>query len=268
MKILFHILFVVICAGMAPGVAAQTGTVSVRVNRAELKGKALNLDADVRIAHVHVGRYESVSLTLVLKGAGKGQTLSLPPIIVCGANKLQMYRRTVALQGAVAAKKGAYDVLKNDPELIQFLSYKRAVAYKAWMNNCQLLLVREVKDYNNNTVQSSTKVIDRKLAIRGVSSPEAAGNPSGATANPANRPPTYRMPPANRTTPPAGNRPTPPAGTNRPNSRTTPPAGTNRQNSRPASTAAPATRRPASSSTTRPATTQANRRTSSTATKR
>jgi hypothetical protein len=223
--------------GVAPGIMAQSGDVSVKLNKAELKGNALNLDADVRIGPLHVGRYSSVSLTLVLKGTGKGESLSLPPVIVNGANKLQMYKRAVALYGEKGAKKGAYAMLKNDPELIQFHPYKRAVAYKPWMNNCQLILVREVKDYHDKTVQSSSVVLSRRLAIQGSSS--ATGRQPNTTTGTPNRSQTYSLPPAtnpnNRTTnSPAVRRP---ATTTRPASTT---------NTRPANTTTntPANRRP------------------------
>jgi hypothetical protein len=169
--------------------------VAVRLNSAALKGNALNLDMDIKIAQMQIGRYESVSLRLVLRGTGKGQTLLLPPVIVNGANKRNMFERAVALHGSTAAKNGAYAVLKNDPELIQYLSYKRAVTYNSWMNNCQLLLVGELKDYNNNTLQSFTTIVSRKLSVRRSTTiptattrqPSASPSGSGRTS-PATRP--------------------------------------------------------------------------------
>ncbi|MDR2388194.1 MAG: DUF3868 domain-containing protein [Tannerellaceae bacterium] len=210
MKILSHILFVVLFLGVAPGVLAQERDVTVRLNKAELKGRALNLDADIRIDHLQVGRYESVSITLVLQGTGKGQTLRLQPVVVCGANKYQMYQRAIILHGEKEARNGAYAVLKSAPDLIQFQAYKRAVAYKSWMSNCQLILVCEVKNYQNNTIESSRRVLSRKLTIQGT--PATTSRP------------TYNLPPANNRT------------TTRPT--TTRPAAT-----RPAATAAPSTNR-------------------------
>jgi hypothetical protein len=222
---------------VAPHIMAQGGGVSVKLNNVELKGNALNLDADVRIGRIQVGRYESVSLTFVLKGTGRGQTLSLPPVIICGANKYQMYQRAIVLHGATAAGNGAYAVLKNAPELIQFQAYKRAVAYKSWMSNCQLILVREVKNYHNNTVESSSSILSRNLAVRGASS---TNNRQSTT--PTNRPSTYNLPPA---TNPANNRTNPPA-----NNRTTTNTPANKQ---PANTAKPTTRPANNRTTTRPA---------------
>jgi hypothetical protein len=241
---------IVAMLGMAPGAMAQGGTVSVKLNRAEMKGNALNLDADVIIDHIDVGRYESLSLTLWLKGTGRGQTLALPPVIVNGANKRQMYERAVAIHGVAAAKNGAYAVLKSAPELIQFLAYKRAVAYKSWMSNSQLILVGEVKDYHNNTIQSFTKVLEKKLPVRRSAAASATGRPNTSSN-------TYSMPPATNPAVNPANRPATNPNTRPANSQGTRPA-TNQ--SRPATNQnRPATNqstRPASNQSTRPATNQ------------
>jgi hypothetical protein len=232
---------------ISPVAQAQlgSGSASVKLNSATLKGNALNLDMDIKIAQMNIGRYESVSLRLVLRGTGKGQTLPLPPVIINGANKRQMYERTLALHGATVAKNGAYAVLKNDPELIQYLSYKRAVTYNSWMNNCQLLLVVELKDYRNNTIQSSTRVVSRRLSVRRSTtiptSSQPSANPSGranaTTRQPAANPNTRQnnTAPANRartTANPANRQQNTAPASNRPRTATgnsaTPPA--NRQN--------------------------------------
>jgi hypothetical protein len=157
---------------------------------------------DVKVDHIDIDRYESLSLKLVLKGSGQGQTLTLPPIVINGANKRQMYERKVALLGLATAKGSAYAVLKNDPELIQFLAYVRAVPYKAWMDNCQLILVGERQDYNNNTVQTFTNVLEKKLRVR-----RAAATPKGTSAT-TRRPASTTTRPSSTTTRPASpNRP-------------------------------------------------------------
>lgn len=194
MKSLFFTI-VGIMLVIVPVAQAQlgSGSASVRLNSATLKGNALNLDLDIKIARINIGRYESVSLRLVLRGTGKGQTLLLPPVVVNGANKRQMYERALALHGATAAKNGAYAVLKNDPELIQYLSYKRAVTYNSWMNNCQLLLVMELKDYRNNTIQNYTHIVNRKLSVRRSTTIPTNSRPS---VNPSGRTGTTTRPPA------------------------------------------------------------------------
>jgi hypothetical protein len=232
--------------GIAPTLRAQqgAGSISVKLNRADLKGTALNLDMDVKLDHIYIGRYESLSLTIVLKGTGQGQTLSLPPVIVNGDNKRQMHERVVALHGLTAAKKGAFAVLKNDPGLIQFLAYKHAVAYKSWMNNCQLVLVGERKNYHNRTIQSFTNILEKRIAIR---RPAATGNTINLppASNPANVNPANRQPanvnPANRQ--PANVNPAnrPPANTN--------PANNNPANRQPANVN-PANRPPANNNPT------------------
>jgi hypothetical protein len=244
----------------------KAGSVSVRVNRADLRGAALNLDMDIKIDHMQIGRYESLSLTLVLRGAGKGQTLSLPPVIVNGSNKRHMFDRSVALYGMTEAKKGAYAVLKNDPELTQFVGYKQAVPYKSWMSNCQLMLVGEEKDYHNNVIRRFTNVVERRIDIRRsgaapntVAMPPASNQttrPANQTARPANqtaRSANQTARPANQTARPANQTARPANQTARPANQTTRPAN---QTAQPANqTARPAnqTARPAGTTTNRPA---------------
>ncbi|MDR1259551.1 MAG: DUF3868 domain-containing protein [Tannerellaceae bacterium] len=250
-------------------VQQRPGAVSVKLNRAELKGNALNLDMYMTIERMPVKRYESLMLTITLKGPGRGQTLTLPPVIVNGDNKRKMFERTVAIKGLAVARSGAYAVLKNDPELVQYLAYRRAVAYKSWMNNCQLILTGEIKDYRNNTIQSFTNTFVRQLAVRGAagvqpntgtttSRPPAASTnrpPANSTGRPANattnRPAgTTNRQPANSTARPAA-RPPANAATNRQ------PNATNRQPANSATRRPDATRRPANATTTRPAGTTA-----------
>jgi hypothetical protein len=230
---------------------AQRTGVSARLNMAELKGNTLNLNMDVKISQMQIGRYESLSITFVLKGTGRGQTQTLPPVIVNGANKRNMFERAVALYGETAARNGAYTVLKNDPQLIQYVEYKRAVAYKSWMNSCQLILVGEIKDYHNNTIRRFTNVLEKQVAFR---RPATTGSPNTINIPPATRQSTNRpsTPTTNRQ-PAAGSGTTTgrPAGTatNRTGNQTTNrPAGTTNR------AGTPATNRPATT-TNRPATT-------------
>ncbi len=163
MKTIFYFIIGIMFVVVPTTVQAQSGTVSVKLNQANLRGQKLNFDLDVRINHIYVGRYESLSLTLVLQ---KGrESLRLPPIIINGTNKRKMYERTVALRGLEEAMGDAYAVLKNDENLIQFVPYKEAVFYRPWMNNCQLVLVGEILDYDNNVTQTFTDVLEKSLKI-------------------------------------------------------------------------------------------------------
>jgi hypothetical protein len=77
-----------------------------------------------------------------------------------------MYERAVELVGPDEARRGAYAVLKSDKGVIQLVPFKRAIAFKPWMNNCQLIIIGEVKDYNNNTIQTFSNILQQRLAIR------------------------------------------------------------------------------------------------------
>lgn len=170
MRTVFYIIITIsILFGIAPALKAQeAGTVTVKLNTAKIKGKALNLDMDIKINHVYIGKRESLSLTLALKKGN--EILYLPPVIINGSNKRKMYERAVNLYGLEAAKGGAYAVLKNDEDLIQFLPYQKSVEYKSWMNRSQLLLIGEVLDYNNNVINSYTDVLEKSLRIDNTSS--------------------------------------------------------------------------------------------------
>jgi hypothetical protein len=149
-------------------VQAQAQTqknITTKVNRADLRGNSLNLDVDIRLNYVDVGRYESLKLTLALRDNAKKQIIRLPAIVVNGTNKRQMYDRTVEIMGKEAAKGNNYAVLKSDKGVIQFVPFRRTVAYKTWMSNCSLVLIGEVKDYNDNTVSNFTNVVQQRLVI-------------------------------------------------------------------------------------------------------
>ncbi|MDR1201626.1 MAG: hypothetical protein LBL58_08365 [Tannerellaceae bacterium] len=162
-SILFYMLPVTLLANEA------TGSVAIKLNSANIKSQSfsLNIDMDIKINHMYIGKHESLSLTLALK---KGNDiLYLPPVIVNGSNKRKMYERAVNLYGLEFAKGDAYAVLKNDQDLIQFLAYKKNIPYKSWMNKSQIVLIGKVLDYNNNVVNSFTDVLEKSLRISNAS---------------------------------------------------------------------------------------------------
>ncbi|GHT29099.1 hypothetical protein AGMMS49574_04840 [Bacteroidia bacterium] len=165
------LLYIITCfiLVIAPNMQAQAPAqknVTAKVNRSDLRGNSLNLDVDVRLNYLDVGRYESLKLTLVLRdNATKKQIVRLPAIIVNGTNKRQMYDRAVEILGKEAAKGKNYAVLKCDKGVIQFVPYRRTIAFKPWMNNCQLVIIGEVKDYNDKTVSGFTNVIQQRLPV-------------------------------------------------------------------------------------------------------
>jgi hypothetical protein len=121
------------------------------------------VDLDVKLNHIYIAPHSSLSLTFALqKGNNRVQ---LPPIIINGSNKRKMFERTVALRGLEEAVGEAYTVLKNDEDLIQFTPYKKTLIYKPWMNKCQLIMIGEVLDYENNTTDTFTDVLQRSLVI-------------------------------------------------------------------------------------------------------
>ncbi|MDR0748964.1 MAG: DUF3868 domain-containing protein [Tannerellaceae bacterium] len=157
--IIISVLFSMLPANLRANEA--TGTVSIKLNSANVKNLNVNMDMDIKINYMHIGKHESLSLTLALKKGN--EIVYLPPVIVNGSNKRKMYERAVNLYGLDAAKGDAYAVLKNDQDLIQFLAYKKDVPYKSWMNRSQLVLIGKVLDYNNNVIGSFTDVLEKSL---------------------------------------------------------------------------------------------------------
>jgi hypothetical protein len=158
--------------------ANETGTVAIKLNSANIKGSSfnLNVDMDIKINHMYIGKHESLSLTLALKKGN--EILYLPPVIINGSNKRKMYERAVNIHGLDIAKGDAYAVLKNDQDLIQFLPYKKSIPYKSWMNKSQLVLIGRVLDYNDNVIDSFTDILEKSLYISNVS--QGVGRRTGA----------------------------------------------------------------------------------------
>jgi hypothetical protein len=124
---------------------------------------------EMRFPYMSVDRFQSIRWTFVLRentSNARKRTLRLPPIVMDGSNKRQMYQRSLYFKGEEIANDGAYAVIKSDPELIQFLPYRQRVAYRSWMSNCQLLLVQEQLDYNGNLLDSQIKVLQQRMTIR------------------------------------------------------------------------------------------------------
>ena len=75
----------------------QQGQVTVKSNRVELRGKSLKLDFSVEFKNLEICRYETLTLIPLLRG--EKDSLLLSPIVINGANKAKMYRRSLALKG-------------------------------------------------------------------------------------------------------------------------------------------------------------------------
>lgn len=159
-------LFLFLCLiGFVVAAQAQTevyrGQVLVKQNRAECKGNVVEMDADLSLCGLSVGRYQTLTLIPMLRG--KADSLLLPPVVIKGANKYKMYQRTLALNGKEAADNGAYAVLKNDPFLIQVVSYKKAFPYRPWMSGAAFVLVGELENYEGEPIQTFVNVLTDRL---------------------------------------------------------------------------------------------------------
>lgn len=148
--------------GAASTVQAQ-GRISVKRNSANLQRQTLQLNLDMNIDQVHVSSHTTLALTLALKSGNN--IVYLPPVFVHGSNKFKMFERAVVLKGLDAALDGAYEVLKSDYQQNLHVPYRRSVAYKSWMNKCQLILISETLDYNNNIIDSFTQTVEKSFTV-------------------------------------------------------------------------------------------------------
>lgn len=123
----------------------QQGQVTVKSNRVELRGKSLKLDFSVEFKNLEIGRYETLTLIPLLRG--EKDSLLLSPIVINGANKAKMYRRSLALKGKAEADEGAYAVLENDPNYARSIPYRKTIPYRNWMKRAKLVLVGELCNY-------------------------------------------------------------------------------------------------------------------------
>lgn len=122
------------------------GMVTVKANKVEKQGNNLDLEMNIELCGLSVGRYQTLSIIPMLR-AGR-DSLRMQPIVVNGANKQKMYERTLSLQGRVTADNGAYVVLKNDPKVLRQVNYRVTIPCKPWMKGAEFILVGQFNDYD------------------------------------------------------------------------------------------------------------------------
>lgn len=144
-------------------VAVYKGLVSIKQNEADVANGILQLDMNILLSGLPVGRYHTLELTPVLRNGN--QSLRLSPLRINGANKQKMYERTIAFKGKQAADGDAYLVLKSDPSLLQEVNYKQEVSFQPWMKEAELVLVGELNNYEGNLIQTYTDVLTDCLHI-------------------------------------------------------------------------------------------------------
>lgn len=140
------------------------GLVAVKQNKIELIDNMLVLNMNIDLCGLSVSRYNSLELTFMLRNGN--DAILLQPIIVNGANKQKMYERALALKGRQTADAGAYLVLKNDPALLQEVSYKKAMPFQPWMDNAELVLVGKVNNYDNMPIQTFVDVLMESINLK------------------------------------------------------------------------------------------------------
>lgn len=139
------------------------GLINVKQNKAEVVDGVLELDMNVLLSGLSVGRYQTLTLTPVLHKDNK--LLRLPPIRINGTNKQKMYERAIAFKGEQEANGDAYVVLKGDPALLQEVHYKKEISFLPWMEEAELILLGELNNYDDIPVQTYKDVLTDRLSI-------------------------------------------------------------------------------------------------------
>lgn len=144
-------------------VAVYKGLVNIKQNKAEVVDGVLQLDMNILLSGLSVGRYHTLKLTPMLRNGN--HSLRLSPLRINGANKQKMYERTVAFQGKHVADGDAYLVLKSEPTLLHEINYKQEKSFKPWMKEAELILIGELNDYDGKLIQTHTDVLTDCLHI-------------------------------------------------------------------------------------------------------
>ena len=166
MKTTVYILFFLLFSLTSPAqqvLSTFHGMVTVKANKIELKGDVLQFDLNINLCGLSVGRYQTLSITPMLRG--EGVSFGMRPIVVNGANKQKMYDRTLAFKGKAVADDGAYLVVKNDPSVIRQIYYQVSIPYKSWMKGARFVLLGEFNNYDGVTQQTSWDILSESLSF-------------------------------------------------------------------------------------------------------
>lgn len=159
---IYALIFLLGSASFAKAqIEVYKGQVSVKQNNIVRQNKDLSLDMDISLCGLSVGLYQSLMLMPMLRN-GQDSVL-LKPIVVNGRNKQKMYKRAQALRGEDATREGVYTIIKNEPSLIQQVSYKEKIPYASWMNGAQLVLIGELDNYDGVPLQTFVNVLTDSL---------------------------------------------------------------------------------------------------------
>ena len=157
------ILFFLLFSPFAGAQKVYKGKVKVFQQLMEKKKGYLNMQLDITVCGLPVGKHRSLLLMPMLK-AGR-DSLVLQPIVLNGRNKQKMYERTLALHGKRMADDGAYMVLPNYSSSILQIPYEQEFPYRKWMKDAQLILVGQFCDYDGNPVQTHVDILTEKIRI-------------------------------------------------------------------------------------------------------
>jgi hypothetical protein len=115
--------------------------VSVRKNHLHVNktGNVL-VDLDIVLNGVEISSDRQLVLTLVLKGTDK--RIELPPVVVNGKKRANLYKRSLALGGK---HDNTYSVIKADKKTVFMkIPYKTTISYEPWMKNASVYLTEDL----------------------------------------------------------------------------------------------------------------------------
>lgn len=116
--------------------------ISVKKNHVNInKGGNVLVDIDILLNGVEVSSNRQLVLTPVIKG-GADNRIELPPVIVNGKKRANLYKRSLSLSGK---RDNSHTVIKASKKTVfTKIPYKTSVPYESWMKKASVYLTEDL----------------------------------------------------------------------------------------------------------------------------
>lgn len=135
------LLFCVISFGLYGQNNNVRSHISVKKNQVNInKDGNVLIDLDILLTGVEVSSNRQLVLTPIIKGTNN--RIDLPPVVVNGKKRANLYKRSLALGGK---QVNTYSVIKADKKTVFIqIPYKASVPYEAWMKKASIYLLGDL----------------------------------------------------------------------------------------------------------------------------
>lgn len=115
--------------------------ITVKKNNVNIsKGGNVLIDIDILLNGANVSSNRQLVLTPIIKGANN--RAELPPVVVNGKKRANLYKRSLSLSGK---RDNSYSVIKaNKKTLSTKIPYKTSISYEPWMKKASLYLIEDL----------------------------------------------------------------------------------------------------------------------------